>query len=128
MTDSEKLIKLKELLLSEDRDFAQNILQKLDSLEDSRYFTIPRSEKKLLEQQQRNKILLEAAIKRLDRLETKMKYEIEEIQNYITEANLFLQKVVPFSERTDSTKPAPAYFCDGLPSRPSFRRSVCNYY
>jgi hypothetical protein len=35
MTDSEKLIKLKELLLSEDRDFAQNILQKLDSLEDT---------------------------------------------------------------------------------------------
>ena len=35
MTDSEKLIKLKELLLNEDRDFAQNILQKLDSLEDT---------------------------------------------------------------------------------------------
>lgn len=35
MTDSEKLIKLKELLLSEDRDFALNILQKLDSLEDT---------------------------------------------------------------------------------------------
>lgn len=35
MTDSEKLIKLKELLLSEDRDFAQNILQKLDSLENT---------------------------------------------------------------------------------------------
>lgn len=35
MTDSEKLFKLKELLLNEDRDFAQNILQKLDSLEDT---------------------------------------------------------------------------------------------
>ena len=35
MTDSEKFIKLKELLLNEDRDFAQNILQKLDSLEDT---------------------------------------------------------------------------------------------
>ena len=35
MTDSEKLIKLKELLLNEDRDFAQNILEKLDSLEDT---------------------------------------------------------------------------------------------
>lgn len=35
MTDSEKLIKLKELLLTEDRDFAQIILQKLDSLEDT---------------------------------------------------------------------------------------------
>lgn len=35
MNDSEKLIKLKELLLNEDRDFAQNILQKLDSLEDT---------------------------------------------------------------------------------------------
>ena len=33
MTDSEKLSKLKELLLNEDRDFAQNILQKLDSLD-----------------------------------------------------------------------------------------------
>ncbi len=35
MTDSEKLHKLKELLLTEDRDFAQNILHKLDSLEDT---------------------------------------------------------------------------------------------
>lgn len=35
MTDSEKLIKLKELLLNEDRDFAQTILEKLDSLEDT---------------------------------------------------------------------------------------------
>ena len=35
MTDSEKLIKLKELLLNEDRDLAQNILQKLDALEDT---------------------------------------------------------------------------------------------
>lgn len=35
MTDSEKLIKLKELLLNEDRVFAQNILEKLDSLEDT---------------------------------------------------------------------------------------------
>lgn len=35
MNDSEKLNKLKELLLNEDRDFAQNILQKLDSLEDT---------------------------------------------------------------------------------------------
>ncbi len=35
MTDSEKLHKLKELLLNEDRDFAQNILHKLDSLEDT---------------------------------------------------------------------------------------------
>lgn len=33
MTDSEKLIKLKELLLTEDRDFAHHILQKLDYLE-----------------------------------------------------------------------------------------------
>jgi len=35
MTDSEKLIKLKELLLTEDRDFAQNILQKLESLDET---------------------------------------------------------------------------------------------
>lgn len=35
MTDSEKLIKLKELLLNEDRVFAQNILEKLDALEDT---------------------------------------------------------------------------------------------
>ncbi len=35
MTDSEKLIKLKELLLNEDRDFAQNILEKLDAIEDT---------------------------------------------------------------------------------------------
>ena len=35
MTDSEKLIKLKELLLNEDREFAQSILEKLDSLEDT---------------------------------------------------------------------------------------------
>lgn len=35
MTESEKLIKLKELLLDEDRDFAQKILVKLDSLQDT---------------------------------------------------------------------------------------------
>jgi hypothetical protein len=35
MTESEKLAKLKELLLNEDRDFAQKILQKLDSLDDT---------------------------------------------------------------------------------------------
>lgn len=35
MTDSEKLIKLKELLLNEDRTFAQHILEKLDALEDT---------------------------------------------------------------------------------------------
>lgn len=33
MTDSEKLVKLKQLLLDEDRDFALQILQKLDSVE-----------------------------------------------------------------------------------------------
>jgi hypothetical protein len=35
MTESEKLSKLKELLLSEDRDFAQKILDKLDSIENT---------------------------------------------------------------------------------------------
>lgn len=35
MTDSEKLIKLKELLLNEDRVFAENILDKLDSHNDT---------------------------------------------------------------------------------------------
>lgn len=35
MTDSEKLIKLKELLLNEDRIFAQQILDKLDALDDT---------------------------------------------------------------------------------------------
>lgn len=35
MTESEKLAKLKELLLNEDRDFAQKILQKLDDLEET---------------------------------------------------------------------------------------------
>jgi len=35
MTDAEKLSKLKELLLNEDRDFAQNILSKLDQLENT---------------------------------------------------------------------------------------------
>lgn len=35
MTDAEKLIRLKELLLSEDRNFAQNILQKLDALDET---------------------------------------------------------------------------------------------
>lgn len=33
MNDSEKLVQLKELLLNEDRDFAQQILQKLESVE-----------------------------------------------------------------------------------------------
>lgn len=35
MNDSEKLVKLKELLLEEDRDFANKILQKLDRIEDT---------------------------------------------------------------------------------------------
>ena len=34
MTDSEKLIQLKNLLLTEDSDFAKQILQKLDHLEE----------------------------------------------------------------------------------------------
>lgn len=37
MTDTEKLLKLKELLLTEDRDFANQILQKLDLLEETVY-------------------------------------------------------------------------------------------
>ncbi len=37
MNDSEKLIQLKELLLTEDRDLAQKILHKLDSLEDKQF-------------------------------------------------------------------------------------------
>lgn len=37
MTDAEKLLKLKELLLTEDRTFAQQILQKLDQLEETIY-------------------------------------------------------------------------------------------
>lgn len=45
MTDSEKLIKLKELLLTEDRDFAQQILQKLDHLEETVYIDKNLSEK-----------------------------------------------------------------------------------
>ncbi len=45
MNDSEKLIQLKELLLTEDRDFAQKILQKLDSLEETVYKQDKLSEK-----------------------------------------------------------------------------------
>ena len=45
MTDSEKLIKLKELLLTEDRDFAHQILQKLDQLEETVYVNENLSEK-----------------------------------------------------------------------------------
>jgi hypothetical protein len=45
MNDSEKLIQLKELLLTEDRDFAQKILHKLDSLEDTLYIQDKLSEK-----------------------------------------------------------------------------------
>ena len=37
MTDTDKLSKLKELLLTEDRDFANQILQKLDDLEETVY-------------------------------------------------------------------------------------------
>ena len=37
MTDADKLFKLKEILLTEDRDFAKQILQKLDMLEDTVY-------------------------------------------------------------------------------------------
>lgn len=45
MTDSEKLIKLKELLLNEDRVFAENILDKLDSHNDTDNTFKKRSEK-----------------------------------------------------------------------------------
>ena len=45
MNDSEKLIQLKELLLTEDRDFAQKILNKLDSLEETVYKQDKLSEK-----------------------------------------------------------------------------------
>ncbi len=45
MTDAEKLIKLKELLLTEDRNFAQQILQKLDQLEATVYVQQNLSEK-----------------------------------------------------------------------------------
>ena len=45
MTDAEKLYKLKELLLTEDRDFAKQILQKLDSLEETVYIENNLSEK-----------------------------------------------------------------------------------
>lgn len=45
MTDSEKLLKLKDLLLTEDRDFAQHILRKLDNLEDTVYINENLSEK-----------------------------------------------------------------------------------
>lgn len=45
MTDSEKLMQLKELLLNEDRDFAHKILEKLDSLEQTVYTQEKLSEK-----------------------------------------------------------------------------------
>lgn len=45
MNDSEKLIQLKELLLTEDRDLAQKILHKLDSLEDTIYIKDKLSER-----------------------------------------------------------------------------------
>jgi hypothetical protein len=45
MTDAEKLLKLKELLLTEDRNFAQQILQKLDQLEETVYVQQNLSEK-----------------------------------------------------------------------------------
>jgi hypothetical protein len=45
MDDSEKLIALKELLLHEDRDFANQILQKLDNLENVLYTQKNLSEK-----------------------------------------------------------------------------------
>ena len=45
MTDSEKLVQLKTLLLAEDRDFANQILQKLDLLEETVYVNENLSEK-----------------------------------------------------------------------------------
>ena len=45
MNDAEKLTKLKELLLTEDRTFAQQILQKLDHLEETIYVENNLSEK-----------------------------------------------------------------------------------
>ena len=45
MTDTERLSKLKDLLLTEDRDFANKILQKLDHLEETIYVSENLSEK-----------------------------------------------------------------------------------
>lgn len=45
MTDTEKLLKLKELLLTEDRNFANQILQKLDLLEETIYINENLSQK-----------------------------------------------------------------------------------
>ena len=45
MTDTEKLLQLKELLLTEDRDFANDILRKLDLLEETVYVNENLSEK-----------------------------------------------------------------------------------
>ena len=45
MTDTEKLIQLKNLLLTEDRDFANDILRKLDLLEETVYVNENLSEK-----------------------------------------------------------------------------------
>ncbi len=45
MTDSEKLLQLKELLLTEDRDFANDILRKLDLLEETVYINENLSDK-----------------------------------------------------------------------------------
>ena len=45
MTDTERLSKLKDLLLTEDRDFANKILQKLDHLEETVYVSENLSEK-----------------------------------------------------------------------------------
>ncbi len=45
MTDAEKILKLRELLLTEDRDFAHKILKKLDLLEEAVYVNKNLSEK-----------------------------------------------------------------------------------
>jgi hypothetical protein len=45
MNEAEKLSKLKELLLNEDRDFAQKILEKLDSIEETLNTQLKLSEK-----------------------------------------------------------------------------------
>ena len=89
----------------------------LNSLERARYFTIPKSEQSKLEKQQRDKVLLDAARKRLDRLENRLEREIYLTERFIYEANQLLQKIVPFGEANAGTPVTPEYLCDdGLPS------------
>jgi len=70
---------------------------KLDSLKEARYFTIPNVEQNALKRLHREKILIEAAVKRIDRMESRITDALAHIAARLAEADELIQKTVPIN-------------------------------